>query len=179
MGGTIPQRKLETFSDFAAYRAELIAWLGGIVIDEVALYRAGVVLCRELRAAGFFPEHILMELHALGLKSDRRDVSMEDGAFQDQRYLDAIRLLMQSCYGEDPLLRSVRGADGREWIVLLVREGMRWDPEIEMRRKDWLSCVAHDDRRYITPVPRSWEQWTDAELATQILRAPADLRGPS
>jgi hypothetical protein len=38
--------------------------------------------------------------------------------------------------------------------------------------------VARDDRRYITPVPGTWEQWSDAELLTHILHAPVDLRGP-
>jgi hypothetical protein len=178
MSSIIPQRRLESFPAFAAYRAELTHWLDGTAVDEVALYRAGVALCSELRVAAALPEHILMELHSLGLKTGRREASREEGATQDRRYLLAIRLLLQSCFGEEPPLRSVRGADGREWIVLLVREGMRWDPEIEMRRRDWLSCVAPDDRRYITPVPAGWLQWTDGELVMQILRAPADLRGP-
>jgi hypothetical protein len=178
MTDAIPRPKIESFSTFPAYRAELAAWLDGSAVDEVTLYRTGVHLCRELRAAGLFPEHLLMELHALGLKPDWREGPAEDAIFQDRRYTHAISLLMQSCFGEDALLRSVRGTDGRDWIVLLVREGARWDPEIEMRRRDWLSCVARDDRRYITPVPGTWEQWSDAELLTHILHAPVDLRGP-
>ena len=178
MSSTLPLRKLDSFASFEAYRSELVSWVAGHADDEVALYQAGVALCRELRAASFFPEHLLMELHSRSLKSDARDRSHEEGVGQDERYIRAIRLLMQSCYGEEPPLRSVRGTDGREWIVMLVREGMRWDPEIEMRRKDWLSCVAPDDRRYITPVPKRWQQWPDADLVTQVLKSPVDLRGP-
>lgn len=178
MSGTIPQRRLQSFPAFNAYRAELITWLGGRATDEGALYRAGLALCDELRAAGSFPEHILMELQGLALKPDRRDLPQEDAAGIDARYMHAIELLLRSCYGDAPRLRAVRGADGRHWIVLLVQEGMRWDPEIEMRRKDWLSCVAQDDRRYLTPVPPGWSDWADAELMTRILRAPVDLRGP-
>jgi hypothetical protein len=179
VSSSLPKRRLETFASFPAYRDELLHWLDGSADEEVALYRTGVLLCSELRAAGSFPEHILMELHALGLKADRPEDGAEERNVRDERYLHAMRLLMQTCFGEHPPVRAVRAADGRQWFVLHVREGMRWDPEIEMRRKDWLSCVASDDRRYITPVPKSWEQWSDAELLGNILRAPVDLRGPS
>jgi hypothetical protein len=55
---------------------------------------------------------------------------------------------------------------------------MRWDPEIEMRRQDWLCCATLGDRRYITPVPPAWNQWSDAELLGAVVRARPDLRGP-
>jgi hypothetical protein len=85
---------------------------------------------------------------------------------------------MQACYGYCPDLRLVRGPDGRGWIVMHIREGMRWDPEIEMRRQDWLCCATLGDRRYITPVPPAWTQWSDADLLGAVVRARPDLRGP-
>ena len=50
---------------------------------------------------------------------------------------------------------------------------------VDVPRKDWLSCIARDQRRYITPVPLGWEQWTDVEVLSQILRSKPDLRGRS
>jgi hypothetical protein len=97
---------------------------------------------------------------------------------RDDRHARALRLLVETCYGFDPQLRVVRGLDGRAWVVLHIREGMRWDPEIEMRRQDWLCCATIGDRRYITPVPTAWYQWTDVDLAAAVGRARPDLRGP-
>ena len=176
----MPRRRISTFSAFAAYQEALAHWLDGTATEEGALYRAGVHLCEEVRGAGLFPEHILTELQALGLKPHQgMEAPAGELRFLEKRYRQAVTLLAQSCLDEPPLLRIVRGQDGREWIVLLVREGTRWDPEIEMRRKNWLSCVAGPDRRYISPVPDDWEDCSEAELRSRIMHAKPDLRGPS
>ena len=180
MNEYIAPRRIETLPAFAAYRSALSAWLDGSANDESELYRAGGGLASQLRDAGFFAEHVLAEVHALRLNPDGwSNVHSERRRTRDRRYLLALTLLLQSSFGTDPALRSVRGTDGREWLVLLLRENVRWDPRIDVPRKDWLSCVARDRRRYITPVPIGWEQWSDAELLAQILRAKPDLRGPA
>lgn len=61
--------------------------------------------------------------------------------------------------------------------MYLVVEGYRWDPEIEMRRANWLCCEAVDERRYISPVPVEWESMSEMELLGAIARAKPDLRG--
>jgi hypothetical protein len=61
--------------------------------------------------------------------------------------------------------------------VFVVTEGMRWDPEIEMRRVNWLCCAAVDEQRYISPVPAGWESWNDEQLLEAIAHAPEDHRG--
>ena len=91
---------------------------------------------------------------------------------------NALRSLMETCYGFRSDLRLVRGPDGRAWVVMHIQEGMRWDPEIEMRRQDWLCCATAGDRRYITPVPPGWKDWSDLELVGAVVRARPDLRGP-
>lgn len=58
----------------------------------------------------------------------------------------------------------------------LVREGYTWDPEIEMRRRNWLSCVTDKERRYISRAPHDWLDWTDAHLLAAMLAAPVDRR---
>lgn len=78
---------------------------------------------------------------------------------------------------EEQLVRSVTDADGRTWYVHVVIEGFRWDPEIEERRRNWLCLEAADDRRFISPVPEDWEQWSDATLLRWIGAAKPDLRG--
>lgn len=174
----VAPRRLQSFPSFAAYKAALTAWVDGSAMDETELYRAGGALAAELRDSGVFAEHVLADVHALGVNPDGwSNQHSERRRLRDRRYLTALTLLLQSCFGKDPELRSVRGTDGREWVVLLVRENVRWDPRIDVPRKDWLSCVARDQRRYITPVPLGWEQWTDSELLSQILRARPDLRG--
>lgn len=75
--------------------------------------------------------------------------------------------------------RTVVDSDERIWQIYLVPEGMRWDPEIEMRRVSWLCCRTLGERRYITPVPPSWEQWSDADLLAAIASAKPDHRGTS
>lgn len=72
--------------------------------------------------------------------------------------------------------RIVMDADGRTWQVFLVAEGMRWDPEIEMRRVSWLCCETDAETRYITPVPPAWQQMSDEHLLAAIAVAPKDLR---
>lgn len=179
MNEHLASRRLHSFPSFAAYRAALAAWVDGSAADQSELYRAGGALSAELRDGGAFPEHVLADVHALGVNPDGWSNShSERRRLRDRRYLDAVTLLLQSCFGKDPDLRSVRGTDGREWLVLLVRENVRWDPRIDVPRKDWLSCVARDQRRYITPVPMGWAQWSDTEMLSQILRAKPDLRGP-
>jgi hypothetical protein len=161
---------------FARYRAVLATWLDG-ESDEHALYHASAEICRTVRSLAMQPEHILIALHATGLETRAlRDGSA--GVARDRRYASAVFLLMQACFGQDVTLRVVRNVDGSDWTVLPIREGWRWDPEIELRRRDWLCCVTTGDRRYISPVPAGWEQWTDAELANAIRHARPDLRGP-
>lgn len=180
MNEYLAPRRIESFPAFAAYREALAAWLDGSATDETDLYHAGGALGVQFREAGSFAEQVLAELHALGMNPDGwSNVHSERRRMRDRRYLLALTLLLQSSFGSDPALRSVRGTDGREWIVLLVRENVRWDPRIDVPRKDWLSCVARDQRRYITPVPIGWEQWSDGELLARILRARPDLRGPA
>ena len=72
--------------------------------------------------------------------------------------------------------RIVIDADGRTWQVFLVPEGMRWDPEIEMRRVSWLCCETDTDTRYITPVSPAWQQMSDEHLLAAIAAAPTDHR---
>jgi hypothetical protein len=85
---------------------------------------------------------------------------------------------MNEAHG-DTEMRTVQDADNRVWHVYVVQEGMRWDPEIEMRRRNWLCCAALDERRFISPVPPNWERWSDVELLAAIAGAKADHRGPS
>ncbi|MEO7713116.1 MAG: hypothetical protein ABIV10_09370 [Gemmatimonadaceae bacterium] len=72
--------------------------------------------------------------------------------------------------------RIVVAADGRSWQVFIVPEGMRWDPEIEMRRASWLCCQTDEETRYINPVPPDWQRWSDEQLLAAIIVAPLDHR---
>jgi hypothetical protein len=65
---------------------------------------------------------------------------------------------------DETAMRTVHDPDNRVWHVYVVEEGMRWDPEIEMRRRNWLCCASLDERRFISPVPSHWERWSDEEL---------------
>lgn len=76
----------------------------------------------------------------------------------------------------EPTHRIVVEAGGRRWKVFVVPEGMRWDPEIEMRRVSWLCCESNSDTRYITPVPPDWQQLSDERLLAAIVAAPKDHR---
>jgi hypothetical protein len=176
MSSPLPNTPLLDAPAFVRYRAVLAAWLDGRS-DEHALYHASADVCGTIRSLDMQPEHILIALHATGLET-RTPRDSSQAVARDRRYASAVFLLMQACFGTDMPLRVVRGVDGSDWTVLPIREGWRWDPEIEMRRRDWLCCVTTGDRRYISPVPAGWEQWTDTELATAIRQAKPDLRGP-
>lgn len=176
MESSVPYRTFLESPQFASYRSEMARWLASGA-DEAALYQASAGLGRGIRAGSLQPEHLLVALHALGYESyESRGAGA--AASHAHRYITAVGLFMRVCFGKDPLVRVVLARDDRLWTVMPIREGARWDPEIEMRRRDWLCCVTVGDRRYVAPLPRDWEQWTDSEIAGAIAQAKPDLRGP-
>jgi hypothetical protein len=159
---------------FARYRDELAGWLENGT-DEDALNEAALDVSRAIRASAMQPEHLIAGLHEEAFAREA-EASTGREALRTHRYAGAVGRLMTTCFGRAPQLRVVRGSDGRIWTVMPVEEGARWDPEIEMRRRGWLCCVTSGDRRYISPVPRDWEQWTETEIAGAIANAKPDLR---
>ena len=177
MTGSLPSHAFVGSGAFARYRAVLQQWLDDETGDERDLYEAGALVVQSARAHGVSPELLLFELHAVGVQA-RDALNTGVVAARDARYTMAVLVLMQQCFRDSSPPRVVRDVDGRDWSVMTVREGQRWDPEIEMRRRDWLCCVTDGDRRYISPVPADWEQWSAAELAAAVRKARPDLRGP-
>jgi hypothetical protein len=179
MSSHLSFRPIRDFPAFDRYVEELSAWVDGDGRDVSVLHDSASALARHARANGIAAEHLLAALQSVELRTSIA-LTMEPAARRrrDDRHVVALRSLMEVCYGFDPDLRLVRGPDGRAWVVLHIQEGMRWDPEIEMRRQDWLCCATLGDRRYITPVPPFWVQWSDAELVGAVVRARPDLRGP-
>ena len=76
----------------------------------------------------------------------------------------------------DPSVRVVSDAERISWRVYVVIEGGKWDPEIEMRRRNWLCVESERDRRFVSPVPDGWMSWPDEELLLVIATAKPDLR---
>jgi hypothetical protein len=179
MSSHLSFRPIRDCPAFDHYVEELGAWVEGTDEDSRVLDDASSALARHARANGIAAEHLVAALQGVELRTSVA-LAMEPAARRrcDVRHATALRALMQSCYGFEPDLRLVRAPDGRAWAVMHIREGMRWDPEIEMRRQDWLCCATLGDRRYITPVPTGWNQWSDAELLGAVVRARPDLRGP-
>lgn len=179
MSSHLSFRPIRDFPAFDRFVEELGAWVDGSGDDPSTLSDAASALSRHARANGIAAEHLLAALQSVELRTSIA-LTMEPAARRrrDDRHVVALRSLMEICYGFDPDLRLVRGPDGRAWVVMHIQEGMRWDPEIEMRRQDWLCCATLGDRRYITPVPPAWNQWSDADLLGAVVRARPDLRGP-
>lgn len=179
MGSNLSFRPIRDFPAFDRFVEELGLWVDGVATDVNVLYEAASALSRHVRANGIAAEHLVAALQSVELRTGAT-LSMEPTARRrrDDRHVQALCLLMETCYGADPELRIVRGPDGHAWVVMHIHEGMRWDPEIEMRRQDWLCCASVSDRRYITPVPTAWTQWSDSDLAAAVVRARPDLRGP-
>jgi hypothetical protein len=179
MSRHLAYRHIRDFPAFDRFVDELGVWVDGSRGDVGVMSDAASALSGHVRANGIPAEHLVAALQAAPLPS-RHAPAVDPGERhrRDDRHAAALRLLVEACYGFQPVLRIVRGLDGRAWVVLLIREGMRWDPEIEMRRHDWLCCATPGDRRYITPIPAGWEQWSDVELAAAVVRARPDLRGP-
>jgi len=179
MSSHISFRPIRDFPAFDRYVEELGLWVDGSGGDVSVLHEAASALARHVRANGIAAEHLVAALQSVELRT-RVALTMEPVARRrrDDRHVVALHALMQTCYGFDADLRLVRGPDGRAWVVMHIQEGMRWDPEIEMRRQDWLCCATLGDRRYITPVPPAWNQWSDADLLGAVVRARPDLRGP-
>ena len=179
MSSHLSFRPIRDFPAFDQFVEALGTWVDGAGDDVNVLYDSASALCRHVRANGIAGEHLLAALQGVELRSSiALDVEPVARRRRDDRHVVALRMLMESCYGFAPNLRIVRGPDGRAWVVMLIQEGMRWDPEIEMRRQDWLCCATLGDRRYITPVPPGWTQWSDADLLGAVVRARPDLRGP-
>jgi hypothetical protein len=179
MSSHLSFRPIRDFPAFDRYVEELGVWVDGSGDDVRILNDVASALARHVRANGIAAEHLVAALQGVELRT-RVALSMEPVARRrrDDRHVAALHALMQTCYGFDSDLRLVRGTDGRAWVVMHIQEGMRWDPEIEMRRQDWLCCATLGDRRYITPVPPAWKQWSDADLLGAVVRARPDLRGP-
>lgn len=179
MSSNLSFRPIRDLPAFDRFVEEMVAWVDGDSDDVSLLGDAASALSRHVRANGIASEHLLAALQSVELRS-RVVLSMEPVARRrrDDRHVAALRSLMETCYGFESDLRLVRGPDGRAWVVMHIQEGMRWDPEIEMRRQDWLCCATCGDRRYITPVPADWRKWTDPELLGAVVRARPDLRGP-
>jgi hypothetical protein len=179
MSSHLSFRPIRDCPAFDRYVEELGAWVDGSDDDVRILDDAASALARHARANGIAAEHLVAALQGVELRTSIA-LTMEPAARRqrDARHVTALRALMQTCYGFEPDLRIVRGPDGRAWVVMHIHEGMRWDPEIEMRRQDWLCCATLGDRRYITPVPPAWNQWGEAELLGAVVRARPDLRGP-
>ena len=175
MTGSLPSHAFVGSGALAKYRGVLRGWLDNETVDERDLYEAGTLVCQSARAHGVSPELLLFELHVAGVRP-RDALNAAAVVARDERYTTAVHVLMQQCFRDSSAPRVVRDVDGRDWSVMTVREGQRWDPEIEMRRRDWLCCVTEGDRRYISPVPPDWEQWTAAELAAAVRKARPDLR---
>jgi hypothetical protein len=76
----------------------------------------------------------------------------------------------------DTPVRSVQDAAGRTWHAYVVVARIKFDPESEKRRRNWLALETAGDRRYLSPVPAGWSGWTDEQLLTAIASAKPDLR---
>ncbi len=179
MSSHLSFRSIRDLPSFDHFVEALEAWIDGSGTDAGVLHHSASALARHVRANGIAAEHLVAALQSVELQAGVA-LTMEPAARRrrDDRHVAALGALMTSCYGFDSDLRLVRGADGRAWVVMHIQEGMRWDPEIEMRRQDWLCCATNGDRRYITPVPPAWSQWSDADLLAAVVRARPDLRGP-
>jgi len=172
-------RHIRDFPAFERFVDELGIWVDGSGDDVGVMRDAALALCGPVRANGIAAEHLVAALQAEALRSHNAPaVDPGEHLRRDDRHARALRVLVETCYGFEPRLRVVRSLDGRAWVVVHIQEGMRWDPEIEMRRQDWLCCATLGDRRYVTPVPQGWNEWSDADLAAAVVRARPDLRGP-
>ena len=78
---------------------------------------------------------------------------------------------------ESPV-RTVADVEGHIWHVYVVVEGTKWDPEIEMRRRNWLCMESGSDRRFVSPVPDGWADWDAPSILVLISVGKPDLRGP-
>src|SRR6476620_3184039 len=70
MNEYLAPRRIESFPAFAAYRSALAAWLEGSATDETELYHTSGALGSQFRETGSFAEHVLAEVHALGMNPD-------------------------------------------------------------------------------------------------------------
>jgi len=75
-------------------------------------------------------------------------------------------------------VRTVADADHRVWHVYVVPPGLKWDIEIEDRRRHFLRFEHGEERRWMHPVPEEWMQWTDSTLLHWLGVAKLDLRAP-
>jgi hypothetical protein len=73
-------------------------------------------------------------------------------------------------------VRTVLDAEGRTWHAYVVVARIKFDPESEKRRRNWLALETSGERRYISPVPAEWSRWSDEQLLTEIASAKQDLR---
>jgi hypothetical protein len=72
--------------------------------------------------------------------------------------------------------RRLRDGGGVMWDVYPMVESLGWNGEATVPRGSWLCFDTKGERRYLTPLPTDWEEWTDAELQAVLISAPVDKR---
>jgi hypothetical protein len=179
------------------YFQALVDWLDDATSDGNGLRTASEALSAEARRRQVGADGLLRTVKArLAGGVGRPEVARSaDDLGRASRYVSAMEILLSAYFGDaqprmsvgtppvpprnsmEQKARHVIDRERRAWRVFLVEEGMKWDPEIEMRRANWLCCAAFDEQRYISPVPPGWEAWSDDELLEAVAQAPRDHRG--
>src|SRR5690348_6745971 len=110
MGNHLSFRPIRDFPAFDRFIEELVLWVDGISANVDVLYEAASALSRHVRANSFAAEHLIAALQSVELRIGNALV-VEPAARRrrDERHVQALRLLMETCYGSDPDLRLVRG----------------------------------------------------------------------
>jgi hypothetical protein len=121
---------------------------------EDELPRQAAALAAEAQQLELPPEHILYAMRVTRCRGNNERAFRAEVAVREVR---------------DP-------ASGELWTVHVVHEGYSWDPEIEMHRRDWLSCTTSSERRFISPAPQDWLEWDDSTLLSAMRAAPIDQR---
>jgi hypothetical protein len=195
-------RALARSSELTAFCAALEDFLETGVGGEELPARAAA-LATEARSLDLPPEHILYALRVARCNVGHSVIDTERERAVGRRYASAIALLLRHYFGvseeeiesvgdvaraQSAIERDFRAEvavrvvvdprSGTQWRVRLVREGYSWDPEIRMRRRDWLLCESGTERRFISPAPADWLEWGEGHLLAAVRAAPADHRRP-
>lgn len=169
---------------------------------EALLRARAAALAAEARARALPPEHILFALRVARCNVGHQPADSDRNRVVNHRYATGIAILLHHYFDvEDdaeavgdvsramsPIEHEFRAEaavrvvpdpeTGALWRVSFVREGYSWDPEIELRRRDYLACETGEARRYISPAPADWLEWSDVVLLDAIRSASPDHRRP-
>ena len=93
--------------------------------------------------------------------------------------MDTVRAIAHdpAAAAADDGVQWFRDGAGRVWHAYVVIERTKYGVALDKTRHNWLCLESEGERRFISPVPSAWREWSEAEFRHELVHSRVDLRG--